>query len=102
MRTFLLVFVVAVLVFIGVNLLWAHGQSDCGLPSLFGSGGCSDDIRRAGFPVQFWEEGGLAYRRIFSLPALVGDIAVGLLVSLAAGGLAQRFWGRPARRQGGG
>lgn len=92
MRTFLLAFVVAVLVFVGVNLLVAHLRSDCGLPALFGLSACADDIRRVGFPLQFWEEGGFAFRRVFSLPALLIDIAVGLLLALGAGWAARRAW----------
>ena len=97
MRTFLLAFVVALLVFAGVNLLWAHVQSDCGLPSLFGASACSDDIRRAGFPLQVWEEGGFAFRRVFSLPALLADLVIGVVVAVAAGWAAQRLWPRRAR-----
>jgi hypothetical protein len=94
MRSFLIAFIVALLLFVGVNLLWAHVRSDCGLPSLLGLSACADDIRRAGFPLQFWEEGGFAFRRVFSLPALLGDVAVGLLASVAAGWAALRFWPR--------
>jgi hypothetical protein len=96
MRTFVIAFIVALLLFVGANLLWAHVRSDCGLPSLLGQSACADDIGRAGFPIQFWEEGGFAFRRVFSLPALLADGAIGLFVSLAAGWAAQRV--RPAAR----
>lgn len=94
MRAFLIAFVVAVLLFVGVNLLVAHLRSDCGLPALLGQSACADDIRRAGFPLQFWEEGGFAFRRVFSLPALLIDLAVGLLLALAAGWAARWAWPR--------
>ena len=54
MRTFLTAFLIALLLFAGVNLLWAHVRSDCGLPALLGSSGCAGAIHRAGFPLQFW------------------------------------------------
>lgn len=92
MRNFLIAFVIALLLFIGVNLLWAHARSDCGLPALLGQSGCADDIRRAGFPLQFWEEGGFAYRRVFSLPALLVDIVFGVLIAVGAGWAAQKLW----------
>ncbi len=100
MHTFLLAFVIALLLFAGVNLLWAHARSDCGLPALLGSSGCADDTRsgRAGFPLQFWEEGGFAFRRVFSLPALIADVGLGLALAAAAGWAAARFWPPRARR----
>ena len=98
MHTFLLAFVIALLLFAGVNLLWAHARSDCGLPALLGNSGCADDVRRAGFPLQFWEEGGFAFRRVFSLPALIADVGLGLALAAAAGWAAVRFWPPRARR----
>ncbi len=92
MRTFLIAFVIAVLLLVGLNLLVAHVRSDCGLGAFLGTAGCADDIRRAGFPLQFWEEGGLAYRRVFSLPALLADAALGLAAAAAVGWAAQRWW----------
>jgi hypothetical protein len=98
MRRFLLGFLIALLLFVGVNLLWAHVRSDCGLPALLGAAGCADDIRRAGFPLQFWEEGGFAFRQIFSLPALLIDLGLGLAFSVLAGWAATRLWPtQPAR-----
>src|SRR5688572_7249171 len=96
MRLFVTAFLIAVLLFVGVNLLVAHVRSDCGLPALLGSSGCADDIRRAGFPLQFWEEGGFAFRRVFSLPALLADIALGLVGAIGFAWLVQRLW--PPRR----
>ena len=89
---FVSAFVIALLLFLGLNLLWAHLQSDCGLPALVGMSACADDIRRAGFPLLFWEEGGFAYRRVFSLPSLLIDVGVGLGMGLIVGAFAQWIW----------
>ncbi|MGC1377238.1 MAG: hypothetical protein WA821_13495 [Anaerolineales bacterium] len=59
-RLFLTGFILTLLLFLAVNLLAAHLQSDCGLPAFFNLSGCADDIRRAGFPFLFYEEGGFA------------------------------------------
>jgi hypothetical protein len=49
---------------------------------------CADDIRRAGFPLLFWEEGGFSYRNNYDQPALLADLEIGLgcavLTSLAS------------------
>ena len=90
MRSFVTAWLTALLLFAGLNLLWAHLRSDCGLPALFGQSACADDIRRAGFPFQFWEEGGFAFRREFSQTALLADTTIGLLLALAAGWAARR------------
>lgn len=48
--------------------------------------GVQDGIRRLGFPLVFWEEGGFVYRQTFSFVALLTDIALaviaGVLVSV--------------------
>jgi hypothetical protein len=48
--------------------------------------GVQDGIRRLGFPVVIWEEGGFAYRQTFNVVALVIDSALavvaGLLISV--------------------
>jgi hypothetical protein len=94
MRTFAIGAIAALLIFLAANVLAAQLQSDCGLRGMLGIAGCADDIRRAGFPLVFWEEGGFAYRNIFSTGALAADICVGVVVSLAAGWAAQRLWVR--------
>ncbi len=79
------------LVWFAINLLSAHVRSDCGLPAVLGMSGCADDIRRAGFPWQFWESGGFAFRQYWSWPAFIGDIGLGFLIAVLAGWLAQRW-----------
>jgi len=98
LRPFLIGFIVTVLLFLAANLLAAHLMSDCGLPAFFNMSGCADDIRRAGFPLQFYEEGGFAYHSSFDQGSLALDAVIGLALSLAAGLAAGRFWkkGGPA------
>ena len=90
-RYFTLGFVGALAIFLAATLIAAHVQSDCGIKAVFGMAGCADDIRRVGFPWVVWEEGGFSYRNVFDPVALLLDIGVGLLVSVGAGILAQRF-----------
>ncbi len=77
--------------FIAVNLLAAHLQSDCGLPALLGLSHCADDIRRAGFPLLFWEEGGFAYRSNFEPANFLFDIGLAVIVSVIVGVIAERL-----------
>ena len=84
-KQFLTGFIAGLLIFIAVNLLAAHLASDCGLPAVFGRDACADDIARAGWPLQFYEEGGFAYRSEFNLPALLLNVGIGLGVSLMTG-----------------
>ena len=84
-RAFVSGFLVGGLCFLAANLLATHLRSDCGLPALVGRSACADDIRRAGFPLLFWEEGGFAYRRTFNPPALFLDLSVGLGFAVSAG-----------------
>jgi hypothetical protein len=44
-----------------------------------------DGYERMGYPFAFREQGGVAYRRCFSHPALTPDIAIGLAAALATG-----------------
>ncbi len=90
-RRFALGFCVSLLLFGLLNLAAAHFRSDCGLPAVLGWSGCADDIRRAGFPFLFWEEGGFAYRSIFYPLILVADLALALGVSALAGFITQRL-----------
>jgi len=39
---------------------------------------CADDIARAGWPLQFYEEGGFAYRRDVNLSFLLIDLGIGV------------------------
>src|SRR5690242_469512 len=91
-RPFLTGFLLTILLFLGANLLAAHLQSDCGLPSFFNMAGCADDIRRAGFPLQFYEEGGFDGRSNFDALALGLDLVIGL----GLGGLAAWLLRKPA------
>jgi hypothetical protein len=92
LRPFLIGFILTLLLFLAANLLAAQVQSDCGLPGLFNMAGCADDIRRAGFPLQFYEEGGFAYHRFFDQGALALDIVIGLASAIAGGLAAGRLW----------
>jgi hypothetical protein len=94
-RQFLVGFIAGIMVFTGLNLLAAHLRSDCGLPAILGMARCADDIRRAGFPFIFWEEGGFAYRQIFQPAILAVDLGLALAVSAAAGWVMQRALHRP-------
>ena len=91
-------FATGLLVFALLNLLAAHLRSDCGLPAVLGIARCSDDIRRAGFPLLVWEEGGFAYHSSFNGGALLIDLLIGLGVSVAGGLLAVRIAGSQKRQ----
>lgn len=73
------------LLFVLINILATHLASDCGLPVVFGQDACADDIVRAGWPLQFYEEGGFAYRSHFSFGMLAIDLGIALLIGLAIG-----------------
>lgn len=77
-RRFLIGFAIGLLLFIAVNLISAHLASDCGLPAVFGRDACADDIARAGWLLQFYEEGGLAYRYHFNSFFLLINLGIGL------------------------
>jgi len=89
-RRFALGFAIGLLIFLAVNLASAHFASDCGLMAVFGRDPCSDDIARAGWPLQFYEEGGFDYRRIFQGGFLVLDIVTGVIVAGTFGWIAAR------------
>jgi len=84
-------FAIGLLVFVFLNLLAAHVRSDCGLTAVLGMARCSDDIRRAGFPLLVWEEGGFAYQNSFNPGALLVDLLIGLGVAFAGGLLVLRI-----------
>lgn len=86
-------FFTGLLIFSAINLLATHLASDCGLPAVFGQDACADDITRAGWPLQFYEEGGFAYRSEFRLWSLLINIGVGLIVSSISGWLVTRYKG---------
>ena len=89
-RAFLQGFLMGTLLFLFANLLAAHLHSDCGILAVLGRAGCADDIRRAGIPFQFWEEGGFAYRRSLDQTALFLDTLLGLGFAAGAGLIRQR------------
>lgn len=68
-------------IFILINGAVAHLSSNCGLPAVFGLDSCADDISRAGFPMNFYEDGGFAYRHEFILPNLILDLVIGVLLA---------------------
>jgi len=75
------------LIFLAINLLAAHLASDCGLPAVFGRDGCADDIARAGWPMQFYEEGGFAYHRDVNFLFLLINVGIGAAFALLTGWL---------------
>jgi hypothetical protein len=82
----------ALLAFVIINLIVAQVRSDCGLAAVLGASACADDIRRAGWPLLFMEQGGFIAHTYFSTAALVGDVVIGLAVSAVAGLAAARWW----------
>ncbi len=85
----LLAFGGALLLFGLINVLAVQLRSDCGLPAAIGIDACSDDIVRLGWPLQFFEQGGIGYHTYFDSATLAADIVIGvvgaLLVALAIG-----------------
>ena len=77
-RTYFKGFLIGLCIFFLLTILAAHLLSDCGLPALFGLGGCADAISRVGFPFVFFEQGGFAYHSNFNLPILILDLVIGL------------------------
>jgi hypothetical protein len=82
---FMIGFGIGLLIFIAINLLAAHLRSDCGLLAVFGRDMCADDIARAGWPLQFYEEGGFAYRHNFNALFLVVNLGIGIVLAVFAG-----------------
>jgi ABC-type antimicrobial peptide transport system permease subunit len=84
-KRFAIGFGIGLLIFLTINLLAAHFASDCGLPAVFGRDACADDIARAGWPLQFYEEGGFAYRSNFNLLFLLINSTIGVVFSVIFG-----------------
>lgn len=84
-KTFLKGFLIGLSIFILLNILASALSSDCGLPALFGLGGCADAISRAGFPFVFLEQGGFAYRNIFNAPIFFLDLVIGVGFAITTG-----------------
>ena len=89
-RRFVAGFAIGLLAFILINLIAAHLASDCGLPAVFGRDSCADDIARAGWPLQFYEDGGLAYRHNFNRLFLLINLGVGVALAILPGWLFSR------------
>jgi hypothetical protein len=86
-KRFAIGFGVGLLIFLTINLLAAHLASDCGLLAVFGRDVCADDIARAGWPLQFYEEGGFAYHRDVNLLFLLINLCIGVAFALLSGWL---------------
>lgn len=96
-KRFFIGFVSGLLFFTVINLVAAHLSSDCGLPAVIGLDACADDITRAGWPLQFYEEGGFAYRREFNPFFLLVNLGIGLGASSIAGWLLARRKNSPLK-----
>jgi ABC-type antimicrobial peptide transport system permease subunit len=84
-KRFVIGFGIGLFSFIAINLVAAHLASDCGLPAVFGRDSCADDIARAGWPLQFYEDGGFAYHHVFNSLFLVLNIGIGLAFGVLSG-----------------
>jgi hypothetical protein len=91
-RAFFIGLGIGLFLFLLANLLAAHLHSDCGLPAILGASACADDIRRAGFPLIFLEEGGFAFRHHFNTLYLLVDISIGFGFAWLSGILTGRFF----------
>jgi hypothetical protein len=80
-KRFVISFAIGLLIFLLVNILAADLASDCGLLAVFGRDPCADDIARLGWPMQFYEAGGFAYRSNFSPLLLILDVVIGIVIS---------------------
>ena len=90
-KRFMIGFGIGLLIFLAINLLFAQLRSDCGLLAIFGRDGCADDIARAGWPLQFYEDGGFAYRHNFNAVFLVVNLGIGIVFAIFAGFLNARI-----------
>jgi hypothetical protein len=90
-------FAVGLGLFIAANLIAVHVRSDGGfLEGLGIVDYWADDIRRIGFPFQFFEEGGFSYRRNVSPIALLADLVVAVVCAAVIGFACSR-WHRRRR-----
>jgi hypothetical protein len=89
-KRFTIGFGIGLLLFIAIDLISAHLSSDCGLLAVFGRDSCADDIARAGWPLQLYEEGGFAYRHNFNVLFLLIDVAIGIAFSITFGWIYSR------------
>ena len=94
-RRWFVAFFATLACFIVANLVAVHLHSDAGL--LEGLGlvdRWQDDIRRVGFPFQFFEEGGEVHRRIFSSLALLLDLAIAIAAAAGVALVYRRIYDR--------
>ena len=84
-KRFAIGFSAGLLLFLTINLLATHLASDCGLLAVLGRDACADDIARAGWPLQFYEDGGFAYRHNFNPFFLLINLGIGLVVGFLSG-----------------
>ncbi len=94
-KNFYLGLIATLVLFLTLNVIAAHLQSDCGIRAVIGLwvpgiSVCNDDIVRVGFPFQFLEQGGFAFRSIFNLGAWIADIVVAVGAGIVVGLIAQR------------
>ena len=59
-------FFTGLFIFLAINLTVTHLASDCGLLAIFRLDPCFDDIARAGWPLQFYEEGRFGFHLKFN------------------------------------
>jgi ABC-type antimicrobial peptide transport system permease subunit len=78
------------LLFLIINLLAIHLNSDCGLATLSPGSSCADGIAQVGWPMQFYESGGFMYQQNFNLVFLLIDLAFGVAVGLLLGWIFSR------------
>ncbi len=95
-RNFYVSLIVTLLLFIVINIIAAHLQSDCGIRAVIslwvpGFSFCNDDIVRVGFPFRVLETGGFAFRSIFNQGALIADAIIAIGVGVLIGLVAQRL-----------
>jgi len=83
-------FTIGLLAFMLINLFSAHLSSDCGLLAVFERDSCADDIARAGWPIRFYEKGGLDFRFDFNPLALFLDLIIAVILASALGSLFAR------------
>jgi hypothetical protein len=71
--------------FVVLNVASLHFRSSGGLLEVLGVSQCADCIRAWGFPLEVWRSGGFIEYRMLSTGALLVDVAVGLILSVAVG-----------------
>jgi hypothetical protein len=99
-RAFRIGFILGLVALVAANLVAAHFHSDGGLFEAFGlTHRVSDGIRLIGFPFQILEEGGFAYRHMFSPLGLLLDVLVAIACASGMGLASARIWPRFVHEQ---